>query len=127
MFRGLGGDYAGGTYHAELDGTGVVTFGLDAKVTSTGKTAEGRNFAELAVTPTDNGIYLRIEETAPANPVRNINVWMPDYNGQSFRGQRWTPGASFSPFHPLFLARLEPFGVLRFMGMQETNTTDIAT
>ena len=127
MFRGLGGDYAGGTYHAEWDGTGVVSFGFDAKVTSTGKTLEGRNFAELAVTPSDNGIYLRIEETRPTDPVRNINVWMPDYNGQSFRGQRWQPGASFSPFHPLFLARLDPFTTLRFMGMQETNSSDIVT
>ena len=89
MFRGLGGDYAGGTYHAEWDGTGVVTFGFDAVVTSSGKTAEGRNFAELAVSPTDNGIYMRIEETDPTDPVRDFNVWMPDYNGQSFRGQRW--------------------------------------
>lgn len=127
MFRGLGGNYAGGTYHAEWDGTGVVTFGFDAVVTSSGETAEGRNFAELAVTPTDNGIYMRIEETSPTDPVRNFNIWMPDYNGQSFRGQRWEPGADFSPFHPLFLARLDPFTTLRFMGMQETNTSDIVT
>ncbi len=127
MFDALDGGYAGGTYHAEWDGTGVVTFGFDATVTSTGTTAAGRNFAELAVTPTDSGIYMRIEATDPADPVRNFNVWMPDYNGQSFRGQRWAPGASFSPFHPLFLARLAPFTTLRFMGMQETNSTDIVT
>ncbi|MFM9034336.1 MAG: hypothetical protein ACKOQ4_08615 [Mycobacterium sp.] len=127
MFDALGGDYAGGTYHAEWDGTGVVTFGFDAVVTSSGKTPAGRNFAELRVTPTDSGIYMRIEETSPADPVRNFNVWMPDYNGQSFVGQRWQPGAPFSPFHPLFLSRLQPFGALRFMGMQETNGSDITT
>lgn len=127
MFDALGGDYAGGTYHAQWDGTGVVSFGMDAVVTSTGRTADGRNFAELSVNPTDDGIYLRIEETDPADPVRNFNVWMPDYDGQSFVGQRWQPGAAYSPFHPLFLSRLSPFGTLRFMGMQETNTTDIVT
>ena len=127
MFDALGGDYAAGTYHAEWDGTGLVTFGFDAAVTATGKTAAGRNFAELNVTPTDNGIYMRIEETSPADPVRNFNVWMPDYNGQSFVGQRWQPGAVSSPFHPLFLSRLQPFGALRFMGMQETNGSDITT
>ena len=127
MFDALGGDYAAGTYHAQWDGTGVVTFGFDAVVTSSGKTADGRNFAELKVTPTDNGIYMRIEETSPTDPVRNFNVWMPDYNGQSFVGQRWQPGATFSPFHPLFLSRLQPFGALRFMGMQETNGSDITT
>ncbi|MFM8598784.1 MAG: hypothetical protein ACKOB8_07215, partial [Mycobacterium sp.] len=127
MFNGLGGGYAGGTYHAEWDGTGVVSFGFDAQVTATGRTASGRNFADLQVTPSDSGIYLRIEETAPGDPVRDFNVWMPDYNGQSFVGQRWQPGAAFSPFHPLFLERLAPFGTLRFMAMQETNTSDIAT
>ena len=127
MFDGIDGGYAGGTYHAEWDGTGVVTFGNDALATATGKTAAGRNFAKLQVTPSDNGIYLRIEETDPADPVRDFNVWMPDYNGQSFVGQRWQPGARFSPFHPLFLSRLDSFDALRFMGMQETNTSDIVT
>jgi hypothetical protein len=50
---------------------------------------------------------------------------MPDYNGQSFVGQVWHPGANFSPFHPLFLQRLQPFGTLRFMQVQETITSQI--
>jgi hypothetical protein len=127
MFRGLGGGYAAGTYRAEWDGDGTVTFGFDARVTATGRTPAGRSFADLAVTPTDNGIYVVIEATNPANPVRNINVWMPDWNGQRFAGQHWQPGAAGSPFHPLFLERLAPFGAIRFMGMQETNTSDIRT
>lgn len=127
MFNSLGGSYAGGTYRAEWDGTGVVTFGFDAVVTASGRTAAGRSFADLRVTPTDSGIYLRIEETSPADPVRGLNVWMPDWNGRSFVGERWQPGAAFSPFHPLFLERLAPFETLRFMGMQETNTSDIVT
>ena len=127
MFDGLDGDYAAGTYHAQWDGTGVVTFGNDAVVTSSGTTPEGRNFAELQVTPTNSGIYMAIEETDPTDPVRDFNVWMPDYNGRSFVGQRWQPGATFSPFHPLFLSRLDSFDTLRFMGMQETNSSDIVT
>ena len=127
MFDALGGAYAGGTYRAEWDGTGVVTFGFDAVVTASGRTAGGRNFADLRVTPTDSGIFMRIEQTSPTDPVRDFNVWMPDWNGHSFVGERWQPGAAFSPFHPLFLERLGPFKTLRFMGMQETNTSDIAT
>jgi hypothetical protein len=127
MFRGLGGGYAAGTYRAEWDGDGTVTFGFDARVTTTGQTPAGRSFADLAVTPSDNGIYVLIEATNPANPVRNVNVWMPDWNGQRFPGQHWPPGAAGSPFHPLFLKRLSPFGTIRFMGMQETNTSDIVT
>lgn len=127
MFRDTGGAHPAGTYRAEWDGTGRVTFGFDAAVVATGRTATGRSFADLLVTPSDNGILMRVEETSPADPVRNFDVWMPDYAGQRFVGQRWQPGASFSPFHPLFRQRLAPFGTIRFMGMQETNTSDIRT
>jgi len=127
MFRGLGGGYASGTYRAEWDGEGTVSFGFDARVMSSGRTTSGRSYAELNVTPTDAGIYLVIESTSPANPVKNINLWMPDWQGQRFAGQQWKPGAAFSPFHPLFLERLAPFHAIRFMGMQETNTSDIRT
>ncbi|MBM4096807.1 MAG: hypothetical protein FJ261_08540 [Planctomycetes bacterium] len=127
MFREIGGAYPAGTYRAEWTGTGRVSFGMDARAVSSGRTAAGVNFADLAVTPGNGGIYLRIEETSPSDPVRDFHVWMPDWQGQSFAGQRWQPGASFSPFHPLFRERLEPFGVVRFMQAQETNTSDIRT
>jgi len=127
MFRGLEGGYAGGTYRAEWDGDGVVSFGFDARVIASGRTPAGRNFADLAVTPTDDGIHMVIESTNPADPVRGFNVWMPDWDNRRFAGQRWEPGATFSPFHPLFLERLAPFATLRFMGMQETNSSDIRT
>ena len=125
MFRSLGGGYPGGVYRAEWDGTGTVAFGLDAVTIASGRTSTGRNYADLRVTPSDNGIYLRIDATSPTDPVRDFNVWMPDWQGQRFAGQRWQPGDSFSPFHPLFLQRLDPFHTIRFMGMQETNSSSI--
>jgi hypothetical protein len=127
MFRDIDGGYPAGVYRAEWDGIGTVTFGFDARVVATGRTAAGRNFADLQVTPTASGIHMRIEATSPADPVRDFNVWMPDWGGRSFAGERWQPGAAFSPFHPLFLQRLAPFKTLRFMGMQETNSSDIRT
>jgi len=127
MFRDIDGAYPGGTYRAEWDGTGVVTFGFDARAVATGRTADGRNFADLQVTPSNSGISMRVEATSPTDPVRNFHIWMPAWNGQSFAGQRWQPGADFSPFHPLYLQRLRPFGTLRFMGIQETNSSDIRT
>jgi hypothetical protein len=127
MFRDLDGGYPGGVYHAEWDGTGTVTFGFDALTIASGRTADGRNYADLQVTATSAGISMRIEATNPADPVRGFNVWMPDWQGWHFSGQRWQPGSSFSPFHPLFLQRLTPFKTIRFMGMQETNTTDVRT
>jgi len=127
MFRELGGAYPAGTYRAEWRGTGQVSFGFDAREVSRGTLPDGRSFANLSVTPSDGGIHLRIDATSPADPIRDIHVWMPDYGGQSFAGQVWQPNSSFSPFHPLFRERLAPFGVLRFMGMQETNSSDIRT
>jgi len=127
MFRELDAAYPGGTYRAEWEGTGRVTFGMDARVATSGRTTSGMNYADLTVTPGNGGIYLRIEETSPTDPVRNFRVWMPDWQGRSFAGERWQPGASFSPFHPLFRERLAPFGVIRFMQAQETNTSDIRT
>ncbi|MFN9367986.1 MAG: hypothetical protein ACK6CT_04335, partial [Planctomycetia bacterium] len=127
MFRDIAGGYPAGRYRAEWDGSGTVTFGFDARTVATGRTAAGRNYADLEVAPTAAGILMRIEATAANDPVRNFNVWMPDWGGQRFVGQRWQPGADFSPFHPLFLQRLAPFKTIRFMGMQETNTSDIRT
>jgi hypothetical protein len=127
MFRGLNGAYAAGTYRAEWQGTGELIFGFDARVGAAGTTPQGMHWADLEVTPTDAGIYLRIDATDPDDPVRDIRVWMPDWQGRRLTGQPWRPGEAFSPFHPLFLERLAPFKVIRFMGMQETNTSDIVT
>lgn len=125
MFRGLDGGYAAGTYRAEWDGEGIISFGFDARVTASGRTAAGRNFADLLVTPSDDGIFMLIESINPADPARDFNVWMPDWNGQRFAGQRWEQGGSASLFHPVFLERLAPFKTIRFMAMQETNSSDI--
>ena len=127
MFRELNGQYPAGTYRVEWDGTGDVVFSFDARETSRGRTADGHNFALLNVTPGSGGIYLGINSMSSSDPIRDIHIWMPDYNGQSFVGQRWTPGADFSPFHPLYKERIDDFGIIRFMQTQETNTSDIRT
>src|SRR4051812_47598956 len=127
MFREINGAYPSGTYRAQWAGTGTVAFGFDARVIATGDNADGTHWADLNVAPTNEGILLKItaeplvdadptDAIPPAvDPVRDIHVWLPDYNGQSFKGQVWQPGANFSPFHPLFLERLQPFKALRFM------------
>jgi hypothetical protein len=124
LFRDVG-NYASGTYHAQWEGKGTVSFGFDARVLSTTTGPDGIHRAELAVVPTSAGILVRIEATDPADPVRGIHVWMPDWKGKSFAGEVWKPGAAFSPFHPLFLERLDPFSTIRFMGWQETNGSTV--
>src|SRR5207244_289738 len=91
MFDGLNGHYPAGTYHAEWSGSGTLEWGGDAHVTQTGVTGDGNHYALVDVTPGNFGIQMRLETTEPADPVRDIHVWMPDYNGQSFVGQDWHP------------------------------------
>jgi len=124
LFRDVG-SYPSGTYHAQWEGKGTVTFGFDARVLSTSTGADGIHRAELAVSPTSAGILVRIEATDPADPVRGIHLWMPDWKGKSFAGEVWKPGAAFSPFYPLFLERLDPFSTIRFMAWQETNGSTV--
>ncbi|MFM7314781.1 MAG: hypothetical protein ACKO0M_16740, partial [Cyanobium sp.] len=126
MFRDVAADggYPAGLYTAQWDGSGDVSFRFDARVVNTFDRG-GHHFAELQVTPSSDGILLTIESTSASDPIRNIHLWMPDFQGQSFSERVWQPGSAFSPFHPLFLERLAPFRTLRFMGMQETNSSDI--
>ena len=130
MFRETRGNYPGGVYRAEWDGdgnvaSGAIEFDWDAAVIAHGVTPEGRHYADLQVTPSNEGIYLRVAAIDPLDPIRNMNVWMPDYQGQSFVGQRdWTPGANFSPFHPYFVERVSSFNTLRLMQIAGTLDTD---
>ncbi|WP_197994660.1 putative Ig domain-containing protein [Gimesia panareensis] len=112
-----------GIYRAEWDGEATV---LLPGIVEQGLTAEGRHYALLDLAANQD-ILLTIRDINPADYFRNFNLWMPDYNGQSFAGQDWQPGDDFSPFHPLFLERLAPFETLRFMNWMETNESDIVT
>ncbi len=125
MFREIGGHYPAGVYHAQWQGTGTVVFGFDATVMDQGDNPDGTHFADLNVVPTGAGIYLKIAAMSSSDPIRNIHVWMPDVNGQSFVGQVWTPGANFSPFYPAFEQQLQPFGTLRFMNWTNANQNSI--
>ena len=53
----------------------------------------------------NNGIYMKLKQTNPLNPIRNIRVILDGYQNVY----------SSMPFHPLFLARLANFKTLRFM------------
>ncbi|MCP4784225.1 MAG: hypothetical protein GY878_11785 [Fuerstiella sp.] len=129
MFNDVGaGNYPAGIYRMEWDGDGTFADGdlsIDWDVNSIvaeGTMEGGRHFADIDVNAAGAGLYLQIRNINPDRPLENINFWMPDYEGQSFAGQRnWTPDADFSPFHPLFLERLAPFETLRFTQMLGTH------
>ncbi len=107
MYTGNTGTYPTGRYVCTYDGEGTLIFGDDAQVVSS---APGR--IEFDVAAADNGISLKITSTDPnqtGNYARNIKVWMPGFENAQ------------SPFHPLFVKRLRPFSVIRFMDWQRTN------
>jgi hypothetical protein len=127
MFRDIGTSYPAGVYRAEWEGSATLSWGFAARLLEQGVMPNGKRFALLNVTPSADGIYLRISDMSVAEPVRNLHVWLPDDGGRSFAGEVWQPGAPFSPFHPKFLERLAPFKTLRFMDWAETNSSDVVS
>lgn len=125
MFREIDGRFPAGMYRAEWEGTGELVWKFAAKLKEQGRTPDGKQYALIEVTPNNDGIYLGLRKTSPTDPIRNIHLWLPDYQGQSFAGQTWKPGADFSPFHPAFLEKLKPFTTLRFMDWAQTNNSDV--
>lgn len=126
MFDMIDGHYPAGIYEAQWRGSGTLIWLGDARVRQQFTTPDGLTHALLDVAPTNQGIHMRIDAMSLTDPIRDLHVWMPSYNGQSFSGQTWQPGADFSPFHPLFRERLAPFGTIRFMQPGNTITSDVA-
>ncbi len=108
IYRNVNGHYPAGDYTCLFEGTGELHFGFDAKAI---ERSPGR--IRVAVTPGDEGIYLRIDASDPADPIRNVRLILPGFEATY----------AAAPFHPLFLERLAPFGVLRFMDWQRTNNS----
>jgi hypothetical protein len=111
MFTG-GKHYPVGMYTLLYDGEGKITFreGGSLKVVSQ---TPGR--MRVDVRSHDDGVFLQIRETNPANPVRNIRFIMPGFEN-TYQQQ---------PFHPLFLERIAKFKVLRFMDWGATNHSTV--
>lgn len=110
MCREVEGHYPGGVYVCTYEGRGQVEI-RRWDVQRVVRESPGR--IEFEVSPGDGGILLEIKASDPADPVRNVHVWMPGFaDGKT-------------TFHPLFLERLKPFGVLRFMDWQHTNNNPL--
>ena len=126
------GAYPGGRYRAEWRGRGKIEwnfpvarqgFTRDAAGPD-GTVVPGVDWVEIDFPAgSDKGIWMTIVETDPADPVRDVRVWMPETGGHTFVKTPWRPGDEWSPFHPLFVERLRGFAVIRFMDWAETNRT----
>jgi hypothetical protein len=100
--------YPGGVYTCLYDGQGKIAFAYGTQVVE-----EKPGRIRVNVKPEQNLLTLRITETNPADPVRNIRVILPGFE-DTYQDQ---------PFHPEFLKRWEKFKVLRFMDLQCTNNS----
>jgi hypothetical protein len=108
MLREVEGHYPAGRYVATWRGSGTVEIpGYD--VTGIASRRPGR--IEFDVRPGDGGVRLVVS----GGNVRDIHVWMPGFENAN------------SPFHPLFLERLAPFDVIRFMKWQRTEISPTRT
>ncbi len=100
--------YPEGIYTCLYDGAGKVSFGHGVE------SAEERpGEVRIRVTAELNLLSLRVTETDPSNPVRNIRVILPGFE-DTYDTQ---------PFHPAFLQRWQRFSTLRFMDFQRTNNS----
>ena len=98
--------YPAGIYTCLYEGRGKLRFAYGTQVVE-----EKPGRIRVRVDADQNILSLRLTETDPANPVRNIRVVLPGFE-ETYDTQ---------PFHPDFLKRWEKFKVLRFMDFQRTN------
>lgn len=103
-----GGHYPGGEWTVLWEGDGRIELSK-GEVTSTGP---GRQV--VRIDPSGGGFFLRLLETNPDNPVRNIRVVMPGLDPATVQHDPW---------HPRFLDRWRGVACVRFMDFQETNNS----
>jgi PA14 domain len=106
-----GKTFPAGQYTLLYDGEGKIDFRLgSAKIISQ---TPGRMIVD--VQPRESGEFLRVLETNPSNPIRNIRFIMPGFENKY----------QTEPFHPIFLERLKDYKTLRFMDWQSTNNSEL--
>lgn len=111
MVREIQGRYPGGGYTFCFEGEGEIELSYDSG--SHRLTQPGRY--KIQVNPSDAGIALTILRSERLNPIRDIRMIMPGFEST----------AESSPFHPVFLERIKPFKVLRFMDFLHINNSKI--
>lgn len=108
--RGPDGLLPAGTYRLLWEGEGAFQLQGDPVVVST---QPGRIEFEIA-TPSESGVQLRLTDTNPDDPVRDIRI-LPPGIAEDHVGL----------FHPDFLELLSGYRAIRFMDWQRTNDSEL--
>ncbi len=107
-----GGHYPSGEYIVLYDGEGEMDFWNAATVVTR---QPGRMV--IRVDASKGAIFLRLLQTNPQNPIRNIRVLMPGFE-ETYQKDPW---------HPTFLNRWQGLvSCFRFMDWMDTNNSEIA-
>jgi hypothetical protein len=129
FWRDGGLDYPSGTYVVLYEGEGKIEW-ENAQVV---EDAPGRMTIDVRAAP--RGFAMNIVATNPENPLRKIRVLMPggscendgmlacvkDSDCKSSKCVPFERNHQKQIFHPLFLSRIQPYSVLRFMDWMATN------
>lgn len=113
LFRDINGQYPGGQYVVLYEGEGSLEYQYDARKVEA-ESRPGRDVIE--VTPSGQGILLSVTATdlnQTGNYIRNIHVVPIEYE-DTFATEI---------FNPVFLERIKPFAMLRFMDWMGTNNS----
>ena len=106
-----GSHMAAGRYVVLWDGDGAISFPLsNVTIAET-----GTNRIAVDVADTSGSLWVAIDRTSATNPVRNVRVLWPGTEA-TYRTQ---------PFNPVFLAKIAPFSLLRFMDWGATNGSPV--
>jgi len=106
-----GSRFAPGRYVVLWDGDGSISFPMsNVKIAET-----AANRIAIDVVDTSGSLWVAIDRTSASNPVRNLRFLWP--------GTEATYASQ--PFNPVFLAKVAPFSVLRFIDWGATNTTPV--
>jgi hypothetical protein len=96
------------------DGDGVISLAFDATVT---EYSAGRiKFTVIPSTVRDNGVYVRLLQTNPANPVQNIRVILAQ-DEYTYNQDLLTDN---------FMRFITQFSTIRFMDLLETNGSPVS-
>ena len=107
----LGGRYPAGVYDVLYDGRGSLEVSGDGRVIDSKP-----GHLKVLVEPSDAGLRFKLTATTPGDPLRNLRCIMPGFL-KTYEEQ---------PFHPDFLAWLEPFETLRHMDWGRTNDSVVS-
>jgi hypothetical protein len=112
MFVDIEKKYPKGKYLLTYDGEGSLQFKWQVSAHR-----KDKGSYVLDVLPDEAGIEVRIIETNPNNPIRNMRLMMPGH---------WEQNDNY-PYNHLFLERIDPFSIYRFMDWQETNNSRVSS